>query len=178
MGATSGRTVCGWPATEVNPIAAVAWRSSRYPASRRPPWRRATADQRSRPLAQTIGFEHADDRQHDPHDADVARIVECLAEGGDDRHGAQPRCQSRRQRRRHDDEQRIEAEHEARDDDGDAQQYPHARGIRLAGRLCQKQSARIYGTIFIAFSHNAYCANQASLVVPLGCEAKPWPPPL
>ena len=38
----------------------------------------------ARALLQAIGFEQANDRQHDPDDADIARVVERLAEGGED----------------------------------------------------------------------------------------------
>ena len=41
-------------------------------------------DEAARALLQAIGFEQANDRQHDPDDADIARVVERLAEGGED----------------------------------------------------------------------------------------------
>src|SRR3546814_7833602 len=58
-----------------------------------PPERRAlhVADQRAGMLLQAVGFEQADDGEDDPDDADIARVVERLAEGGDDRARVEPR---------------------------------------------------------------------------------------
>src|SRR6185503_10363663 len=64
IGATSGRTVCGWPATVVSP----------------------------RALLQTVALEQSDDRQDDPHDGDVAVFVEAVPERRDhleERHSAE-----------------------------------------------------------------------------------------
>ena len=80
---------------------------------------------RSRERLQSVSFEQADDGENDPDDRDITRVVERLAEGGDDRGDVEPRGEAGGERRGHDDEQRIEAEQEARDDDQDADQHEH-----------------------------------------------------
>ena len=77
-------------------------------------------DQRARMLLKPIGFEQADDGEHDPDDADIACVVKRLAEGGDDRGDVKPGGQTLRERRRHDDEQRMEAEQEVSNNAGKA----------------------------------------------------------
>src|SRR3546814_28753 len=73
--------------------------------------------------------------------SDLARVVERLAEGGDDRGQVEPGGEPGRERRSHDHEQRIEAEQEARDDDEDADQNEHDARPDGKSKICSRGDA-------------------------------------
>jgi hypothetical protein len=56
-------------------------------------------DEGGGPLLETVAFEQADDRKHDPDDGDDPIVVERLAKGGDDCDRAHAGEQAGRQRR-------------------------------------------------------------------------------
>ena len=65
------------------------------------------------------------DRQHEPDDADVAVVVERLAERRDHLERVEPGGESGRERRDGDDEQRVQPQDEADDDDQNARKDQH-----------------------------------------------------
>jgi hypothetical protein len=81
------------------------------------------------PLLKPGPFQGADGGKDQPHHADIAVLVERLAEGRNDAGQIEPSGQPAYDGRGHHDQKRIDPRHESEDHDGDAQQRPHESPI-------------------------------------------------
>jgi hypothetical protein len=121
-----GRMDWVWPAMEVRPSAEVIWRKD-HVADEQGADRHAleAGHQGAGALLQAGALDHADHGQDQEGDADIAVLVERLAEGRQHFEGRKAGGEARRQRRGHDHQQRVEAGGEAHDHHGHAQQDQH-----------------------------------------------------
>ena len=82
-------------------------------------------DQTARTFLQPMRFEQADHRQNDPDHRDIAGIIKSLTEGRDDGVEIEPGREPGNRRCRDNDQQRIEAQHEAQHHHRDAGKHQH-----------------------------------------------------
>ncbi|MDR6177271.1 hypothetical protein QE393_000531 [Pseudomonas sp. SORGH_AS 211] len=130
MGASSGRTICGWPPRLVSPQGSGGLADEEIEDQQAADGGVAKArDPVLRMQAQAVAFEQADHRQRQQDDQrQGACLDEAGADGGEQRLGAELGGDSGGHGGQGNHQQRMEPQHEADHDDQHAQQRPEVDG--------------------------------------------------